>query len=332
MATCSRSSASWNARRCVRAMSMNCTPSTSTLSSPGSPRGSQAKSGSCKSFKTTTSPATRTLSPIASLLTAYCASPPQLAPSLPPNASSESAASLLVDLAAASERGRRIAKDEDVRSDAEVQVIIHNWRAAHPRICIFWQRLVRAARSSIATGKPVQVSAVPRIITNFDGYALTITLPNGRIINYPGARLVPSERFVAGAHDIEFMDNTHGKWKPVRAWHGVLVENVVQGIARDLLPAAIVRAAARGWRVVHHAHDELVIEAPIGAIPAQDVLALLLEAPPWAAGLPLSGKVRSGPLYFEGPATAEPPAPIETQVVTSPHVELVGELHGDQSP
>ena len=227
---------------------------------------------------------------------------------------------------------RRIAKDEDVRSDAEVQVIIHNWRAAHPRICIFWQRLVRAARSSIATGKPVQVSAVPRIITNFDGYALTITLPNGRIINYPGARLVPSERFVAGAHDIEFMDNTHGKWKPVRAWHGVLVENVVQGIARDLLAAAIVRAAARGWRVVHHAHDELVIEAPIGAIPAQDVLALLLEAPPWAAGLPLSGKVRSGPLYFEGPATAEPPAPIETHVVTSPHVELVGELHGDQSP
>jgi len=119
------------------------------------------------------------------------------------------------------------------------------------------------------------------------------------------------------------MDNTHGKWKPVRAWHGVRVENVVQGIARDLLAAAIVRAAARGWRVVHHAHDELVIEAPIGAIPAQDVLALLLEAPPWAAGLPLSGKVRSGPLYFEGPATAEPPAPIETHVVTSPHVELV---------
>jgi len=204
---------------------------------------------------------------------------------------------------------RRIAKDEDVRSDAEVQVIIRNWRAAHPKICAFWERMVRAARSSIATGKPVQVSAVPRLITNFDGYALTITLPNGRIINYPGARLVPSEKFVNGVRDIEFMDNANGQWKPMRAWHGVLTENVVQGIARDLLAAAIIRAEARGWKVVHHAHDELVVEAPIGVISAQDVLALLLEAPPWAAGLPLGGKVRSGPLYFE----AGEAAPTETR-------------------
>src|SRR5262249_3602059 len=106
---------------------------------------------------------------------------------------------------------------------------------------------------------------------------------------------------------IEFMDNANGQWKPVRAWYGVLVENVVQGIARDLLAAAIGRAAARGWNVVHHAHDELVIEALTDTILAQDVLALLIEPPAWAAGLPLGGKVRSGPLYFEGPATAEPP-------------------------
>ena len=95
----------------------------------------------------------------------------------------------------------------------------------------------------------------------------------------------------------------------MRAWHGILTENVVQGIARDLLAAAIVRAEARGWKVVHHAHDELVVEAPIDAISAQDVLALLLEAPPWAAGLPLGGKVRSGPLYFE----AGEAAPTETR-------------------
>jgi Toprim domain/CHC2 zinc finger len=210
---------------------------------------------------------------------------------------------------------RRIAKDEDVRSDDEVLAIVRAWRTAHPRITAFWERLARCARSSIATGKPVQVSAAPRIVTSFDGYALKITLPNNRIINYPGAHLVASEKFVNGARDIEFMDNARGQWKPMRAWHGVLTENVVQGIARDLLAAAIVRAEARGWRVVHHAHDELVVEALIGTIPAQDVLALLLEAPPWATGLPLSGKVRSGPLFFEaGDAT-----PIETR----PHVELV---------
>jgi hypothetical protein len=220
---------------------------------------------------------------------------------------------------------RKKAHDEDIRSDAEVQVIVRNWRTAHQNICAFWERLVRAARSSIATGKPVQVSAVPCLITNFDGYALTITLPSVRVINYPGARLVPSEKFANGAYDIEFMDNARGQWKPVRAWHGILIENVVQGIARDLLAAALVRAEARGLKVVHHAHDELVIEAPVGTVAAQDVLALLLEAPPWAAGLPLSGKVRSSPLFFEaGDAT-----PIEPPIETQPPVALTGELADD---
>jgi len=203
---------------------------------------------------------------------------------------------------------RRIAKDEDVRSDDEVKAIVRGWRIAHPKICAFWERLARCAQSSIYTGKPSLVSTEPRIVTNFDGYALTIALPNGRIINYPGAHLVRNEKFV-NIRDIEFMDNANGQWKPVRAWHGILTENVVQGIARDLLAAAIVRAEARGWKVVHHAHDELVVEAPIDAISAQDVLALLLEAPPWAAGLPLGGKVRSGPLYFE----AGEAAPTETR-------------------
>src|SRR5262249_29254143 len=87
--------------------------------------------------------------------------------------------------------------------------------------------------------------------------------------------------------------------------------------------AAIIRADARGWQVVFHCHDELVIEAPTGTIPAADVLALMLEPPTWAAGLPLGGKVHSGPLYLEAPATAEPLAGI------SPHVEPVVELHGD---
>src|SRR5262249_37919904 len=85
--------------------------------------------------------------------------------------------------------------------------------------------------------------------------------------------------------------------------------NVVQGTARDLLAAAIIRAEARSWRVVFHCHDELVIEAPEGLISEQEVLALLLEPPAWAQGLPLGGKVHSGPIYLDAPATGDPPPP-----------------------
>jgi DNA polymerase len=212
---------------------------------------------------------------------------------------------------------RRASHGDDGRSDAEVQAIIRQWRDAHPAIRAFWHDLAQAARVAIRTGRPILVAPAPRppIVAAFDGYALTLTLPSGRVINYPGAHLVPNTKFEDGDPDIEFFDNAHGQWKPARAWFGTLVENVVQGTARDLLAAAIIRAEERGWLVVFHCHDELVIEAPIGTIPEQDVLALLLEPPAWAAGLPLGGKVHSGRLYLEAPATAEPPAVTEQEVV-----------------
>ena len=181
---------------------------------------------------------------------------------------------------------------------------------AHQRIVDFWYRLMRAARLSIETGETIRVMPAPRpsIVTAFDGTDLNIELPSGRVINYPGARLAANEKFTNAGADIEFMDNARGKWKRVRAWHGTLVENVVQATARDLLAAAIARVEAR-WpgALIFHCHDEIVLEAPIGTIAAQDVLACLLEAPSWAAGLPLGGKVHVGPLYLEAPETAAPP-------------------------
>src|SRR5262249_455528 len=124
---------------------------------------------------------------------------------------------------------------------------------------------------------------------------------------------------------IEFMDNAKGQWKPYRGWRGTFTENVVQAIARDLLAEAISRAEAR-WpgSVVFHCHDELVIEAPIGTIPEQDVLALLIEPPVGAGGLQLGGKAPSSRIYLEAPKTpALPTTPtiIELAVDTETEIE-----------
>jgi hypothetical protein len=98
---------------------------------------------------------------------------------------------------------------------------------------------------------------------------------------------------------------------------------VVQGCARDLLAAALLRFEIRALPVVFHCHDEVVIEVPEGSISESEVLAILLERPAWAMGLPLGGKVHTGPLYLEesdnpaqpkdvATAPAESIEPIET--------------------
>jgi DNA polymerase len=219
---------------------------------------------------------------------------------------------------------RRIAHDEDIRSDAEVLAYVKQWRDAHPAIRALWRELAQAARVAIRTGRPILVAPAPRppIIAAFDGYALTLTLPSGRMINYPGARLSPNTKFEDGDPDIEFFDNARGQWKPARAWFGTLVENVVQGCARDLLAAALLRFEARGLPVVFHCHDEIVVEVPEGSISEQEVLRILLEPPAWATGLPLGGKVHSGRLYLEAPATGEPPPPPPIDHAEIDHVEI----------
>ena len=197
---------------------------------------------------------------------------------------------------------RRIATDE--RSDAEILADVRAWRDAHPRTVEYWRELSRAIRIAVRTGQPF---AAGKIVASYEDGNLYLALPSGRGISYPEARLVAS-KFEGYPPDVTFKDNARGKWSDYRGWFGTFIENVVQGTARDLLAAAIERFEARGIHVVLHVHDEIVAEVPAGSISEAEFLAILLEPPEWAAGLPLAGKVWSGPHYLEPPEEAPAPA------------------------
>jgi hypothetical protein len=173
----------------------------------------------------------------------------------------------------------------------------------------FWKELSRAIRFAIRTGQPSQATPSPIVAAFADGN-LTLTLPSGRSITYPQARLVPG-KYEDGDPDIQFRDNACGQWKLYRGWFGTFVENVVQAVARDLLAAAIDRCEARGLNVVFHCHDEVTVEVPIATLSDTEFLAILREPPSWADGLPLNGKVHSGLHYLEAPK--EPATPLLTR-------------------
>src|SRR5262245_66307083 len=160
-----------------------------------------------------------------------------------------------------------------------------------------------AARLAIRTGS--ERKAGP-ITASYRNETLYLTLPSGRSIAYPQARLTPS-KFEDATPDVMFKDNSRGAWTDRRAWFGTLVENVVQGAARDVLAAAIVRLEMQGIPVVLSVHDEVVIEVPLDSpLTEEAFLALVLTPPDWAAEIPLAGKVSSGTCYLTPPDGSPP--------------------------
>ena len=190
-------------------------------------------------------------------------------------------------------------------NDQDVQRFKGEWRAAHKATVSFWRALETAMRRAIRTGQPIKLRS---LTCTFEDGTLYLTLPSGRRLSYPQARLVPRE--FDGTTQILFKDNTRGGWNDNRGWHGTFTENVVQAISRDLLAAGMQRLEAADYPVVLHVHDEIVCEVPAAIAGDRDkFLELLTELPDWAGGLPLAAKVWRGQRY----AKTTTPIQAETQ-------------------
>ena len=168
-------------------------------------------------------------------------------------------------------------------SDGDVDQFKTQWRAAHPAIVRYWGDLHRALLRAVRTKAPVDFKNLRAEMRDGNLY---LRLPSGRELVYPQARIEPGQY----SDEIIFMDNALGGWKEARGWHGIFTENVVSGICRDLLAAAMPKLEATGYPITLHVHDEIVAEVPEDFGSADEFARLMVELPPWAAGLPLVAK------------------------------------------
>jgi DNA polymerase len=186
--------------------------------------------------------------------------------------------------------------EPDHFTDPEVERFKTEWRAAHPKIVQFWREIDAAAVTAvIARNNLVRCGRINLIC---DDTFLRIFLPSGRAIHYPFPRLIKD---AYGRSRVVFMDNADGQFTECRggqgAYGGLWTENIISGIARDLLAQALVRIDAVGYPIVLHVHDEIVVEMPIGHGRLEDFLKLMTQNPPWADGLPIAAEGWSGPRY-----------------------------------
>jgi DNA polymerase len=186
---------------------------------------------------------------------------------------------------------RKFAPDTEL-TDAEIHSIKNAWRRAHPNIEQFWNNIDRAAH--LAARNPGSVVSIGNKLqlTCDDSPFLWLTLPSGRKLAYPQARR--TRAFIFGGKIVEherghpcllFKDAASGQWRDVKIYGGLLCENGVQAIARDLLAEAMLRIDAAGYSIVTHVHDEIVIEQAESIKPR--FTKLMMQLPEWAEGLPI---------------------------------------------
>ena len=161
--------------------------------------------------------------------------------------------------------------------EEELQPLVNAWRNANPNICRLWWDVDRAVKTAIRDRTTVRVGLLE---FSYQSGMLFIRLPSGRSLSYVKPRLGLNS---FGSESVLYRGlNAAKKWDLIESYGPKFVENIVQGISRDLLCSAMQRLGDR--RIAAHVHDEVIIEAgPEDTV--EEVSRVMGQCPEWAEGL-----------------------------------------------
>lgn len=174
-------------------------------------------------------------------------------------------------------------------NDAMCTKITDTYRHTHKETVKFWNELLRKFIFTAKYGRPSKLGPGNCIrLRQTPECSVIITLPSGRELKYHRVNITINKktRRDKAAH----YNGRTKSWENV--WRGILMENVVQAMARDALMEALLNLEARGYHVIHHCHDEIIL--CISVAEAEEALAAAIEelarTPKWAPGIPLGAE------------------------------------------
>lgn len=164
--------------------------------------------------------------------------------------------------------------------EEELQPLVDAWRKANPHIVNLWWDVDRAVKTTIKKGTTETVNGLK--FYKQSG-VLFIRLPSGRTLSYIKPRMSMNQ---FGGESIEYMfTNETNKWTYVESYGPKFIENIVQGISRDILCYAM--KSLKDYRICAHVHDECIIECPKDET-VDHVCEIMGQTPPWTPGLKLN--------------------------------------------
>lgn len=172
--------------------------------------------------------------------------------------------------------------------------IVNQYRNRYKKISAFWCEIEEAFREAILTGAEQKVG---KVSIHPETDRISIGLPSGRRIVYLSPRISEQEKRISyidkSGETRNFMAEGSRMTYCGKELHGgVLTENIVQGIARDLLVNAIFETEKKGHRVIIHIHDEIIAITPESQakLTVNDMISAWRNVPDWAPELVLDAE------------------------------------------
>lgn len=159
--------------------------------------------------------------------------------------------------------------------------LVNTYRTKYYMIPKLWKDLENVFRFTTRYGTPQTLRGLG---LSRDGTTTVIRLPSGRRLYYPHAA-------------VDVKGDLRYHWG--KLYGGILTENVVQAMSRDVLVEALLFVEEHGFRVAHHVYDSLVVVAK----ETEDTIAYacvseaLKRVPTWATGWPMGAEVTLGSRY-----------------------------------
>lgn len=101
-------------------------------------------------------------------------------------------------------------------------------------------------------------------------------------------------------YNISYMGRSskhQGKWMRIRSYGGMMLENIVQALARDTMVESMKAVEAAGYPVVLTVHDEVISDVPKGHGSLEEFTSLMAKSPDWAPDCPITVEAWKGERY-----------------------------------
>jgi DNA polymerase len=191
-------------------------------------------------------------------------------------------------------------------SDKEIRESVANWRDSRPMTTRLWRGSEHAAFEAVQS--PGTVTSYRELKFKRVGKFLMMRLPSGRLLYYFDPQIEPQEmpwtdengkRVVKDCISVWGVDSQTKSWSKYFLYGGLLTENAVQALSRDIMASALLGLDRKGYHPILTVHDEILCEELLAFGSLDEMIQLMTIVPSWANGFPVAAEGWEGDRYHK---------------------------------